>query len=276
MGGGASLPSETDSGGGCHTGGRRLFALSDPHLALASGKPMHVFGPSWTDHVERLRRNWTATVADRDVVLVPGDISWGMRLEQARADLEWLDALPGRKILLRGNHDYWWQSLGKMRALGLRSIDFLQNNHVELDGAVIGGSRMWDFPGIHWAYVSNRDNAEVDEEKRNAVAKRREDDPEKIRARELGRLEASLSALPDDGRLRIAMLHFPPLGENGESTTLTRLVGSYNIDICVFGHVHALVDRPHPGADIDVDGTRFVLAASDYLEHTPKYLCPLP
>ena len=145
-------------------GDRRLFALSDPHLSLAGAKPMHVFGPRWDDHTRRIEENWKATVRPEDVVLMPGDISWGMRLADALPDLEWLAALPGRKVLLRGNHDYWWQSLNKLRALNLPDMHFLQNNHVIIDGVAIGGSRLWDFPGIRWGFVSNADNVEVDEE----------------------------------------------------------------------------------------------------------------
>ena len=254
-------------------GGRRLFALSDPHLSLGGDKPMHVFGSQWDNHVERLREGWLSAVGVDDIVLVPGDISWGMRLEDARPDLEFLAGLPGEKVFLRGNHDYWWQSLGKMRGLGLERVHFLQNNHVVIGGMAVGGSRLWDFPGIWWGYVSNRDNDEVAEEKREVGGKRgRGEDVEKIRERELQRLALSLGQLPKEAELRVAMTHFPPLGEDGEATEITKLIGSFGIDVCVFGHVHALIDRPHAGADVVIDGTRYVLASSDYLGHTPILL----
>lgn len=251
---------------------RRLFALSDPHLSLAGHKPMGVFGSRWDNHVERLRDGWLSTVGDKDIVLVPGDISWGMRLAEAMVDLQWLADLPGRKVLLRGNHDYWWQGIKKLRSLGLPNMYFVQNDSLVLDGIAIGGTRLWDFPGIRWGYVSNTDNDEVAPEKRTAPDKHRDEDPEKIRAREVERLRLSLAGLSADAALRVAMTHFPPLGEDGEPSDLTDLIGEYPVDICVFGHVHALIDREHPGADIVIGGTRYVLAASDYLDHTPKLL----
>lgn len=253
----------------------RLFALSDPHLSLSGVKPMDVFGPRWGNHVARLETNWLATVEPDDLVLVPGDISWGMRMADALPDLEWLANLPGRKVLLRGNHDYWWQSLNKLQALRLPNTYFIQNNHLLLDGVAIGGTRLWDFPGIRWGFVANAGNADVDPAKREAAAAPREEDPEKIRARELGRLSGSLSQLPRDAALRIAMTHFPPLGEDGAPTEITDLIGRFDIDICVFGHVHALTDSPHPGADIVIGKTRYVLAASDHLAHAPLPLAEI-
>ncbi|MCL1999790.1 MAG: metallophosphoesterase, partial [Planctomycetes bacterium] len=128
----------------------RLFVLSDPHLSLSAAKPMDVFGLGWDRHTERLADNWRRLVRSADIVIVPGDISWAMRLAEARDDLEWLAALPGRKVLLKGNHDYWWQSLSKLAALKLPGLFFIQNNHVMLDGVAVGGTRLWDFPYVKW------------------------------------------------------------------------------------------------------------------------------
>lgn len=267
MNGSASSTATPSCGG--HLGDRRIFALSDPHLSTGGAKPMHVFGPAWDNHAQRIRDNWLATVREDDIVLVPGDISWAMRLADALPDLHWLGDLPGRKVMLRGNHDYWWQSLKKLDALGIPNMFFIQNNHVLLDGVAVGGSRLWDFPGIRWGYVSNRDNEEVAPEKRAAVRNTREEDPEKIRARELERLRLSLAGMPKDATLRIAMTHYPPLGEDGQPTAITELIGEYGIDYCVFGHMHALRDQPHPGADIVIGRTRYLLAASDFLGHRP-------
>ena len=263
---------DTTKSNGGRESDRRLFALADPHLSLTGTKPMRVFGSRWDNHVEKLRANWTASVRPDDIVLVPGDISWGMRLEEALADLEWLAALPGRKVMIKGNHDYWWQSVNKLRGLGLPGMYFIQNDALLIDGIAIGGTRLWDFPDIRWGYVSNRDNEEVAEEKRTAPAKKREEDPEKIRARELERLQLSLGKLDKTATLRVCMTHFPPLGEDGEPTEITELLEDFTLDFCVFGHVHALVERPHEGADTVIGGTRYVLAASDYLEHAPKLL----
>lgn len=253
-------------------GDRRLFALSDPHLSLTADKPMDVFGPRWENHVEHLRRNWLETVGGGDIVLVPGDISWGMRLGDARADLEWLCALPGEKVLLRGNHDYWWQSISKMEALGLPGLHFLQNNCVRFGELAVAGTRLWDFPGIHWRFVSNDSRPPYSALEGDGG---RGEDDEKIRSRELNRLVLSLEKMPDDASLRVAMTHFPPLGDDGSATHITDILNKYGVDICVFGHVHALPDGEAAGADVVVGGTRFVLAASDYLWHKPKYLCTL-
>ncbi len=257
---------------GGHESDRRLFALSDPHLSIGGAKPMHVFGPKWDNHAEKLEARWRATVRGNDIVLMPGDISWAMRLEEAMPDLEWLAALPGRKVLLKGNHDYWWQSIKKLRAQALPGMYFIQNDALTLDGVTIGGTRLWDFPAIKWGYISNRDNEDVAEEKRSAPKKDRDEDPEKIRARELERLRLSLSQLDKTAKLRVCLTHFPPLGENGEPTEITDLLNEFALDFCVFGHVHALIDRPHPGADAQLAATRYILAASDFLEHEPKLL----
>lgn len=255
---------------------RRLFALSDPHLSFGCEKPMRVFGSKWEDYERRLRENWLAAVRPDDVVLMPGDISWGMRLADALPDLRWLEELPGEKVLVRGNHDYWWQSLGKMRALGLKGIHFLQNDCLALEGGLaVGGSRLWDFPDIFWGYVPNSGMTGIISEKKTAKKADRGEDAEKIRAREIERLKLSLSKIPPAAAVKAAMTHYPPLGEDGEPTPLTDIIESFGVNICVFGHVHALRDRPHPGADIMIGGVRYLLAASDYLDHAPAFICDL-
>jgi predicted phosphohydrolase len=257
---------------GGHASDRRLFALSDPHLSLGGSKPMHVFGPRWDDHVAKLEGNWRAAVREGDIVLMPGDISWAMRLEEAMPDLEWLSALPGEKVLLKGNHDYWWPSIGKLRKLGLPKMHYIQNDALRIGDVAVAGTRLWDFPGIRWGYISNRDNEEVSEEKRSAPRKDRDEDVEKIRARELERLRLSLSKLDKQAKIKICLTHFPPISETGDPTEITGIIAEYAPDISVFGHVHALLDRPHPGADLMIDNTRYVLAASDFLEHAPKLI----
>ncbi len=253
---------------------RRLFALSDPHLSFARPKPMDVFGPHWLDHAAKLGERWRSLVEPGDVVLVPGDISWAMRLEEAKADLEWLAALPGDKILLRGNHDYWWGSLAKLQKLNLPGMHYIQNNHVRIAGLAAGGSRLWDFPDIFWPFIPNAETLPLAGIEPAEAKIQSESDVEKIRIRELERLAASLGGLPADTTLRIALTHFPPLGESGDPTPLTDLIGRFGIDICVFGHVHGLRDsaHPRPGEDIVIGKTRYVLTSSDFLDHTPKLL----
>lgn len=254
-------------------GKRRLFAISDPHLSFFNPKPMDMFGPQWRNHAAKLENNWRGLVDPGDVVLVAGDISWAMRLDAARPDLEWLAGLPGEKVLVKGNHDYWWGSLAKLKALRLPGMHFIQNNHVAIGGLAIGGSRLWDFPGIAWPFGTNLEAGATPVEP-VAVSGDRENDPEKIRARELERLALSLRGLPRDAALKVALTHFPPLGEDGLPTPLTDLVGSFAIDFCVFGHIHGLPasGRARPGEDIVIGKTRYILASTDILGHTPKLL----
>lgn len=256
---------------------RRLFALSDPHLSFGNPKPMDIFGPHWRDHAERLAVNWKRAVGPGDVVLVPGDISWGMRLSEAVPDLEWLAALPGEKVMVKGNHDYWWSSPAKLRALGLPGMHFIQNNHVVLGGLAVGGSRLWDFPGIFWPFAGDFDAADaslVVLPGGKAVKRETGVDAEKIRAREIDRLSASLRGLPRGAEITVALTHFPPLGEDGEPTPLTDLIGGFGVDFCVFGHVHGPRDpaQRRPGEDIVIGKTRYVLASGDFLGHAPKLL----
>ncbi len=229
---------------------------------------MDVFGPRWDNHAARIAEQWRDVVRDGDIVLVPGDISWAMRLPEAVPDLEWLAALPGRKVLVRGNHDYWWSSLGKMAKLALPGLFFIHNNHVVIDGVAIGGSRLWDFPFVRWNW-----GMPPDAEKREPVHQAdRPEDPEKIRAHELERLSASLSVLPADALFRVAMTHYPPIGENGLPTPVTELIDSFNIDLCVFGHIHTPTEVHRPGEDIRVGKTRYVLTSSDHVGHRPLLL----
>ena len=125
----------------------KIFAISDLHLSFADtvDKPMDKFGPEWTDHARRLKESWFSIVSNEDTVIIPGDISWGMSLEEAMPDLEFIDTLPGRKVLLRGNHDFWWSSMKKMRGL-FPTLSFIQNDAVDLGEYVICGTRGWNFP----------------------------------------------------------------------------------------------------------------------------------
>jgi predicted phosphohydrolase len=228
---------------------------------------MDIFGPGWENHAVRLADNWRRLVARDDIVLIPGDISWGLRLADALPDLEWLAALPGQKALIRGNHDYWWRSPTKLAALKLPGLHFIQNNHVLLDGVAIGGTRLWDFPFVKW-----RSGPDTGRAGPTADGGGRREDPEKIRAREILRLEASLASLPASARLRVALTHYPPLGENGLATPLTDHIGGFNIDYCVFGHIHAPGLGLRPGADCRIGPTRYRLASSDHVGHEPLLL----
>ena len=191
-----------------------VYAIGDLHLP-AKLKPMDVFGEHWKDHFQRVSEDWRARVAPGDVVLLPGDISWAMRLEDALEDLASIAALPGEKLLLRGNHDYWWSSIGRVRrALG-EGMVAIQNDSVILGGRLYAGSRGWTLPGPETT-----------------------EDDLRIYNRERMRLEMSLQhARRRDPHAPItALMHYPPL--TAEAPGFSDLLEAYGVTDCVYGHLH--------------------------------------
>jgi predicted phosphohydrolase len=224
----------------------RLFAIADPHLSRVDPKPMDVFGQAWEGHPAAFFDGWREVVGEDDIVLVPGDISWAMRLPDALADLHDIAALPGRKVLLRGNHDYWWPSISKLRGALPEGMYAVQNDALALEGVVVAGTRGWITPGAHGF-------AEEDE---------------RIYRRELDRLSLSLDAARRlDGRYRVVMLHFPPTNVRLEPSGFTELIEAYQPDALVFGHVHS-GDRILTALD-DI-AVHFV--AADALGFTPRLI----
>jgi predicted phosphohydrolase len=207
----------------------KLFAISDLHFALSVDKPMDVFGSRWADHVERIIAHWHRDISDEDTILIGGDISWGNSLEEAESDLGLLNTLPGEKILLRGNHDYWWTTVRKMeqfcRAKGFQSLRFLRNNALSVAGFHVCGARGWVLPQDK--EFSNED--------------------EKILNRENIRLELSLTELrrlrKNEGceRPSVALMHYPPISEAGDASVLSMQLEEAGVDVCVFGHIHHTV-----------------------------------
>ncbi len=245
----------------------RLFAIADLHLSFARPKPMDVFGEAWDHHPEHIAAAWRERVGAEDVVLVAGDISWAMRLDGALADLRWIDELPGRKVLIRGNHDYWWESLGKLRALPLPSLHFLQYDVVRFGDLAIGGTRLWDLPEVLWPQERSPMPDDVRRGHRPTA-----DQDRKLVDRELNRLEMSLRRLPDDVVHRVAMLHYPPVSGDGRGSRASAAMTQHRIDLCVYGHLHSLGRMPRAGADCVLDGTRYVLVAGDHLGFQPREL----
>ena len=177
---------------------------------------MDIFGPHWERHFERVSEDWRARVRPEDIVLLPGDLSWAMYLEDAMDDLNAIAALPGRKILLRGNHDYWWSAIGRVRRALPEGMYALQNDALALDGLLFAGSRGWTLPGSTGATA----------------------DDERLYERERMRLEMSLRAaraLDPDAPI-IAMMHYPPL--TAEQTGFSDLLERYGVSDCVYGHLH--------------------------------------
>lgn len=232
----------------------RIWALADLHLSISGEKPMEVFGEDWKDHPARMAAAWDRSVEDEDTVLLPGDLSWAMTLDGASDDLGWIGDRPGRKLILRGNHDYWWSSLARLVDALPDRCEPLQNNSFLIDGsAVVVGARGWTAPD-------------------DPIA-RPEDG--KIFRREKERLR--LSVADADRRFsrdlpRIAMMHYPPwLRDRGPSEMVEILLAA-NVRTCVFGHLHGV---DHSMAVTGVrDGIDFVLASADAIGFAPVQVFP--
>lgn len=223
-----------------------LFVLGDTHLSLGGSKPMDVFGGAWVDYVDKLRAGFQV-VQETDTVVLCGDISWGMSLPEAKPDFQFLqELLPGRKILLKGNHDYWWETVAKMtrffEAEGLTNFQFLHNNCLCYGDIALCGTRGWFL--------------DVEKGPHN----------EKMLRREVMRLEASLKAAGD--REKICFLHYPPLYQGYHCQEITALLTRYQVQHCYYGHLHGRSTRA--AFEGDYQGTAFALVSADHLHFMPK------
>lgn len=240
--------------------GRRtmsIYAIADLHLSFSVDKPMQIYGGEWVDHVNRIKRNWEALITEEDTVILPGDISWALRQEDALIDLDWISKLPGKKVLIKGNHDLWWNGIGKLNRLH-DNMFFLQNTVYEAEGYAICGSRGWILPG-------NEEFTQQDQ---------------KIYLRELGRLRLSLDAAMRAGygtaqegeqNRIIGVLHFPP-GEHEESSNgFLDLFDEYRVEKVVYGHLHGN-DAYGNGIKGRRKGTDYFLTSTDYLRCKPLKL----
>lgn len=226
---------------------------------------MAVFGPDWKDHAEKISKGWHRKVNSNDLVLVPGDISWAMRIDEATPDLEWLHALPGKKLILRGNHDYWWPSSSKLKALLPPSISFIHNSTFDWNDVTIGGTRLWDTPEYSFErfieFIPNPRAAEPSPSTSN-------EDEERIFKRELDRLELSLKQLNPKAKHKIAITHYPPIGADLAPSRASAILERYGISSCVFGHLHSLKKEFLPLFGTE-RGIRYVLASCDAIDFTP-------
>lgn len=195
-----------------------IYAISDLHLSFNTNKPMNIFG--WNDYEEKIREDWDNKVKEDDLVLLPGDFSWEMKLNTTYKDFEYINSLPGKKLLLKGNHDYWWTTLKSMRKYlednKLKNIDFIYNNSYEYEGYIITGTRGWNLA------PDNQDDKKIEE-------------------RELMRLENSIK----DGINKygekpiIVCMHYPPLLKDYKESDFTRILEKYNnVKFCLYGHLH--------------------------------------
>lgn len=232
-----------------------LFTIADLHLAGKEGKnkSMEVFGNRWIGGVERLTRNWNAVISEKDTIILPGDFSWAMNLDEATDDLALLNSLPGTKYLGKGNHDFWWATASKMynhfRLHGFDTLRILYNNSVSLPEAVICGSRGWF----------------ADEANQKTVG---DVSWKKITDRETQRLRISLDSAADPiDKERIVFLHFPPIWNGAVCTDILELLHEHDVRRCFYGHIHGVYSSD---VNFEYEGIRFELVSADYLDFCPK------
>ena len=233
-----------------------LYTIADLHLSHGTSKPMDIFGARWTSHAEKLKTRWSSLVTENDTVVIPGDISWAMTLEEAHEDFKFIDSLPGKKIIGKGNHDYWWTTAAKMKrfldSIGVTTVDFLFNNAFITDEAVITGSRGW--------YI---------EEKLQDTPS--PTDYEKIVSRECQRLEASIKAgeaLRGERDIPLlAYLHFPPVFGDFICEPIIDTLVKYGVKKCYYGHIHGKYLVPHT---VEYRAVELSIISADYLDFTPQ------
>lgn len=225
-----------------------LFTISDLHLSLATDKPMDVFH-GWNNYVEKLKANWCRTVEDGDTVVIPGDVSWALKTEEVYEDLAFLDSLPGKKILLKGNHDLWWATVKKLNFFldewDLKTVSILYNNCIVADKRAICGSRGWSF-----------DSGEQNK---------------KIILREAGRLEMSLKAAVETGLEPTVFLHYPPVCAEYCSEEIMDVLKKYGIKTVYHGHIHG--SGLHRTVS-EHDGITLKLVSCDCIDFTPYKILP--
>lgn len=245
-----------------------IWAIADLHLSFGvPNKSMDIFGERWQRHAERVQANWEAKISADDLILIAGDISWAKRSEDAIPDLEWIHALPGTKVMIRGNHDYWWESMKKLKEILPDSIHAIHNTAFDWHDVSVAGGRLWDtkeysFDG-NVAYLPSAATSAPLESPQPL-------DDEHIYDRELVRLETSLKLMNPKARLRLTMTHYPPIGPELIPTRAAKLLSRYKIDTCVFGHVHNVVPDSLPFGTCE--GVRYVMTACDYINCDPVKL----
>ena len=222
-----------------------LYAIADLHLASSGDKPMDKFGEKWKDHHNQIKENWLEKISEEDTILVAGDISWSMNIEDGKKDLEFIHKLPGRKILVRGNHDYWWTSINKLNSM-FNNIDFIQNNFFAYGNYAICGSRGWIL----------KNNQKFDSHDK------------KIYDRELIRLRLSLDSAVNAGYTKlIVMIHYPPIVPNQLDNEFTQLFEEYGVEKVIYGHLHSwglanVFEGNH-------NGVEYILTSCDYILFNP-------
>ncbi len=223
-----------------------VFVIGDTHLSQSVDKPMDIFGGRWENYTKKLCDNWQNTVRNTDTVVIAGDVSWAMSLADALADFKLIDSLPGKKLLLKGNHDYWWDTVSKMKKFlnenGITSIDFLFNNSFNCDGLWLCGTRGWML------------------ESSSATAH-----DKKIIARECSRLDRSLGSAGEGER--VAFLHYPPIYDEVVAPEFIEVLQKHGVNRCFYGHLHGIsIKNAAEGTHF---GINFKLVSADAIDFLP-------
>jgi predicted phosphohydrolase len=224
----------------------KLYAISDLHISVNTQKPMDVFGGNWVGYLDKIFADWQEKVTDDDIVLIGGDISWAMKLEDAILDLDLLKNLKGKKVMIKGNHDYWWSGITKVRDILPENFYALQNDSLKIGNVVICGSRCWSVPG-------SPDFTEQDN---------------KLYLRETERLKLSLKdavKLKDEGDKLIALVHFPPFNVHRENSAFTDIFEEYGVHSVVYGHLHGKNVRSDKL--VVKNGVKYYLTSCDQVEN---------
>ncbi len=225
-----------------------IYALADLHLSFGADKPMDVFGSRWENYTEKIHDNWQSIVTDDDLVIIPGDVSWATYLSEACEDFRFINQLKGKKVIIKGNHDYWWTTLKKMEeflaANRFDTIKILNNTAIAFENAAICGTRGW------------------------SVQENNDEDDEKIIDREKKRLILTLEEAVKLKKERLIVgIHYPPFDRHGEENGFLEIMRNYNVDMCVYGHLHSYAHKNAVEGDVDGINLRFV--AGDFVDFCP-------
>ncbi len=243
-----------------------IFVLSDLHLSTdaKTNKSMEVFGSRWQDYISKIKKNWLAVVEEDDTVVIPGDISWAMKLEDAESDLRFIDSLPGKKLLGKGNHDFWWSTASKMYAFfeekSFKSLSILYNNAYIIEDRIICGTRGWFPDESKQVTVGEVEHAKI----LNREAMRLRLSLDSARALQKKRQEEKQEALPIS-----VFLHFPPVWGDFVIKEYIDILKEYGVKDCIFGHIHGAYSLP---TKFNYEGIDFTLASSDFLNFYPLKL----
>jgi len=226
----------------------KVFAIADLHLEGSQNKPMGIFGDHWDNHWDKIKESWISNITDDDIVIIPGDISWAMSLDDAKTDIEELSKLPGNQIFIKGNHDFWWSSYTKVNNILSEKQHIIQNTAININDVVIAGTRGWLCP-----------NSQEYKEK-----------DEKIYKREAIRLELSLdeaAKLMDEKSTLIGVMHYPPFAVDKHPTLFTEIWERYSPAAVVFGHIHSpMMAKKYEG---ELNGVEYIMTACDYINFEP-------